>query len=390
MQILFVTPYYLPDLQFGGPPRKIHAFARGLLQCGHQVKVITFDHASRRNHSEKDMDGIAVQYLPWFGRGLWQCPVNLPLLRGRICENELVHCFGLYNLLVPIAARLAKKLGKPMISEPLGMYPPRARNRLAKHFYNRAITRKLFRLSAAVIATSEAEKADLEPLVSKDRLFLRRNGIESRRSSDPVGARQLRQQWGVSSAEKVILFMGRISPIKNLEQLILAFAEAAMPEAKLILAGPLAERKYEERLRQIIDAKGLGHIVILAGPLYDGSQHAALDAADLFVLPSLSESFGNAAGEAVLAGVPVLLTDTCGIAALIHQRAGLAVPLGVESLAAGLRKMLEDLEFRDQMTAGRGEVIRELSWDEPVRQMEELYGKIIGNFKCGSRNRERR
>lgn len=108
--------------------------------------------------------------------------------------------------------------------------------------------------------------------------------------------------------------MGRISPIKNLEQLILAFAEAAMPEARLILAGPLAESKYEERLRQIIVAKGLGHKVILAGPLYDGNQHAALDAADLFVLPSLSESFGNAAGEAVLAGVPVLLTDTGGAA----------------------------------------------------------------------------
>ena len=68
-------------------------------------------------------------------------------------------------------------------------------------------------------------------------------------------------------------------------------------------------------------------------------QKAALALADLLVLPSLNESFGNSAAEAVAAGVPVLLTDTCGIASMIHRRAGLAVPLGVEALAEGLRQI---------------------------------------------------
>ena len=111
-------------------------------------------------------------------------------------------------------------------------------------------------------------------------------------------------------------------------------------------------------------------------------QKAALAIADVFVLPSLNENFGNAAGEAVAAGVPVLLTETCGIAPLIHKRAGYAVPLGVESLADGLRRML-DPSFRDEMTARREEVKRELSWDEPIAQQIALYERIVAQSRKG-------
>ena len=97
----------------------------------------------------------------------------------------------------------------------------------------------------------------------------------------------------------------------------------------------------------MIESLHLQESVRLIGPIYDQDKLAALAATDLFVLPSLSESFGNAAAEAVAAGVPVLLTDTCGIAPMIHERAGLAVPLGMASLAAGLRTMMNDAEHKN-------------------------------------------
>ncbi len=106
------------------------------------------------------------------------------------------------------------------------------------------------------------------------------------------------------------------------------------------------------------------------------NQRAALNLADLFVLPSTYESFGNAAGEAVAAGVPVLLTETCGIAPVIHGRAGLAVPLGIDNLAGGMRVMLDPVT-RDQFLVKRGEVKRDLSWDERIAQTEELYREIL-------------
>src|SRR5207247_11401600 len=123
------------------------------------------------------------------------------------------------------------------------------------------------------------------------------------------------------------------------------------------------EEKYIQKLRSVVSVNQLELRVRFCGALYEAEQRAALGLADVFVLPSLNESFGNAAGAAVAAGVPVLLTNTCGIAPLIDRRAGLAVPLGVESLAKGLQVMLDPVQ-RDLLTAQREQVKRELSWDE--------------------------
>lgn len=380
MRVLFVTPFYYPELKFGGPPQKIHAIARGLAQRGHDVRVLTFDHADRTSIAQRNIDGVTVQYLPWIGRGLRQWPRHQQLIDREIGVADIVHCYGLYTPLIAFASRVAAGANKPVVQEPLGMYPPRARNRLAKHIYNRWFTRTMLRRASAVIAASATEAKELEKITSANKIVFRRNGIDVAAFSDLPPSGLMRARWGVEPGEKVILFIGRLSPIKNLEQLILAFAKARKMEVgrwKIVLVGP-SEPAYESRLRDLVRREGIHDSVVFAGPLYEQEQKAALAAADLFVLPSLNESFGNAAGEAVAAGVPVLLTETCGIAPLIHGRAGLAVPLGVEHLANGIREMLRT-EVRDQVTAKREEVKRELSWDEPIEQTIQLYERILAD-----------
>src|SRR4029434_1132185 len=101
----------------------------------------------------------------------------------------------------------------------------------------------------------------------------------------------------------------------------------------------------------------------------------AVAAADLLEWPSLSESFGNAAAEAVAAGVPVLLTDTCGIASMIHGRAGLAVPLGSAAIGSGRSIMMSPDRIRHVQQ--QEQVMRELSWDEPVTQTAKLYEALL-------------
>ncbi|MCX6896410.1 MAG: glycosyltransferase [Verrucomicrobia bacterium] len=132
MRILFATPYYFPELKFGGPPQKMHAFSRGLAQRGHEVQVVTFHSEQPRACRVELMDGVRVQYLPWFGRRLRQCPRNLRLLAEAVRWAELVHGYGLYDLIGPAAAHYARRHSRPYVLEPLGMYVPRARNLFAK------------------------------------------------------------------------------------------------------------------------------------------------------------------------------------------------------------------------------------------------------------------
>ena len=167
--------------------------------------------------------------------------------------------------------------------------------------------------------------------------------------------------------------LNRMAP--DLEALVRAFHAAALPGHRLFLVGPLTEPHYAATLRSLIESLGLSKQVHLPGIMVGREKLAALAAADIFVMPSFYESFGNAAAEAVAAGVPVLLTKECGLAPVVDGRAGLAVGTAVAALDGGLRR-LHDPSERAKLTARRGEVLQELSWEEPLRQMDELYRSL--------------
>jgi glycosyltransferase involved in cell wall biosynthesis len=118
--------------------------------------------------------------------------------------------------------------------------------------------------------------------------------------------------------------------------------------------------------------------LLFLGPLYGDAKWAALQDADVFVLPSQNENFGNAAAEAIAVGTPVIVTDRCGIAPWVHDQAGLVVPYDREALTEALWRLLTDEALHRRMRQGCRKVAEALSWDEPVAQMVRLYEALRG------------
>jgi glycosyltransferase involved in cell wall biosynthesis len=147
--------------------------------------------------------------------------------------------------------------------------------------------------------------------------------------------------------------------------------------ALLVLAGPEEGDGFRRHLETLAAQFGLNGGVMFTGPLYGDAKWAAYRDADLFVLPSQNENFGNTAAEAVACGTPVLVTDRCGIAPIVDRRAGLVVTHDCASLEAGLEKILDDPAFAARLRAGCGEVARSLGWAEPLAQMELLYQELV-------------
>jgi glycosyltransferase involved in cell wall biosynthesis len=374
MRVLQVTRYYFPELKFGGPPLKIHALSKGLRQHGYDVSVLTFFSEDAARSEVVDREGVRVRYLPWSGSGLRQWPRDRDALEAEVQAADVVHVHGLYNLLGPLAMRAARRACRPCVLEPLGMFTPRGRNQWVKRLYHAAFTRRMAQQARVVIATSPQEFKELTLLASPPKLVERRNGIDLAPFEHLPSGSDFRRTLNLADDRRLVLFLGRLSPVKNLEQFIEAFARVRPENTTLALVGP-AEGDYLVKLKATAERLGVTDAIAFAGPLYDDAKLSALAAADLFVMPSLIESYGNAVGEAVATGLPVLLTDTCGIAPAIHERAGLAVPLGVESLANGLRTMLNPAE-RARLTSRRAEVVANLSWAEPLRQMDEIYRQL--------------
>lgn len=374
MRVLQVTIY--GELKFGGPPQKVLALSEGLSKRGYRVQLATFHTEFPGGKKPQMSDQTALHFLAWRGRELWQLPLQWRRLRRLVGQSDVVHLYGLYNLLCPLAALLAKLAGKPYVLEPLGMFVPRARSVRGKAIYNRLITAPMAKNAARVIAASLREEEELTALVEPENLIVRRNGLDlSQFQNLPSGA-EFRARFGIGEQERVILFVGRISPIKNLEVLVRAFAQAKLENARLVLVGPELEPEYATKLRAQIAELKLQDKILLTGELFGNDKLSTLSAADLFVLPSTYESYGNAAAEAVAAGVPVLITDACGIAPQIHGRAGISVAPDENSLAQGLKTLLDDSKAREQSSRERQKVLGELSWDEPLDLTEKIYRDI--------------
>src|SRR5688572_7764694 len=109
MRVLQVTNTYFPELKFGGPPQKIHALSSRLAARGHVVSVLTFDSQNSRGDGDRTVDGVAMRYLSWRGWGLRQWPRDKKRIIAAIERSDVVHCYGLYNFLCPIAARIADR-----------------------------------------------------------------------------------------------------------------------------------------------------------------------------------------------------------------------------------------------------------------------------------------
>ena len=397
MRILNVTETYAPFLEFGGPPVKVRALAEGLAGKGHQVTVLTADWGLEKRGQTQEKgtaerspfgwrrreNGVEAIYLPtWahYRRVSWNPAVN------RYCQVwvpkfDVVHIFGLYDLLGPAVARACRRRSVPYVVEPIGMFIPIVRNLWLKRMYHSVWGRTMLRGASRVVATSEQEIEELVAGgISREKIVMRRNGVEVPKTWPEAG--RFRKRLGISQEAKVVLFLGRLSAKKSPDLLLRAFAEVCKRSPgllmKLIFAGP-DEGAMRMRLDQLAEQIEIGQHVLFSGPVFGQDKWAAYLDSDVFVLPSQNENFGNAAAEAVVAGTPVIVTKQCGIAPLLADKAGLVVRHDVENLADALARVLNNEELRGQLKAGCAKVTGNLGWEAPVREMERLYSK------CASR-----
>jgi glycosyltransferase involved in cell wall biosynthesis len=394
MRILKTVQSYFPFQDRGGPVFKVRALARGLTKRGHHVTVLTADLGLRRQngfHPEikpsrwgwrGEEDGVEAIYLSTAGqyRALTLNPRVVTFSRACIHQFDLVHFYGLYDLLGPAASYFCRRQSIPYVVEPMGMYRPIVRSLRLKRMYHNLLGHRLIQGARYLIATSEQEKQDfIEGGVDASRVVVRRNGIELPATLPPRG--EFRRERRISTNAKLILFLGRLVSKKSPDLLLQAFGHwrensGRGQDAVLVLAGPEERDGFLPKLKSMAERLGLKDRVLFTGPLYDDAKWSAYRDADLFVLPSQNENFGNTAGEAAACGTPVIVTDQCGIAPFVG-RAGEVIPHDLAALEEALGKLLEEPMLRETYRDGCREFVDRLSWEGPLDQTEQMYRQCM-------------
>jgi glycosyltransferase involved in cell wall biosynthesis len=249
--------------------------------------------------------------------------------------------------------------------------------------YHLALGQSMLRGSRTIVGTSPQEVAELASSgLPTEKIVVRRNGVEVPDSLPERG--RFRVAAGIPADAKVILYLGRLSEKKSPDVLLQAFAllcnKKGEAELRLVFAGP-DEGGMKQRLERMAGNLGVSAHVQILGAVFNEDKWSAYRDADVFVLPSQNENFGNTAGEAVAAGTPVVVTDKCGIAPLLADVAGLVVKHDAGAIAQAVARVLYEPGLHARLSAGCKRAAAKLNWDEPAEQMESLYEKLVTGEK---------
>ena len=318
---LMVADYFWPAKVFGGPAYSNLNLCRGLAALGREVRVVTSD----ANRGEPlgvpvgrwvgSFPGIRVVYhrVNNFGTRFHLISARMLLdLWREIGRADVVLVQGLYNLATPFAMLFGWLHGKTVVVTPHGglskeliaLRRPRAKGLWLRCLAGPLANKVLWH------ATAEQEKAEILQQFPKARVLVIPNGVDldeyAEASADTGG--EMRRRFGLAeNTGPVVVCLGRIHRKKGLDVLICAFETllTEFPDAHLLIAGQ-DDGGELARLRSLVSERRLAERVSFPGHLEGESKRLFLAGADLFVLPSLNENFGNVYAEALAAGTPVV------------------------------------------------------------------------------------
>lgn len=384
MRVLHVSAYFAPAFVYGGPPRSILGLCQGLQTVGVEVQVFTTtangrsDFVPSRNGGDIH-EGVPVRYFPRkFPKSFFRVDGLAEAIRSTAGRYDLLHIHGLWNLTVWASAGQARALGIPYVISPRGMLNRGAMNHqnLRKRLAYPLVERRNLAAARLLHATSESEAQAIARYGLGPRIAIVPNGVELETGSNgPRG--EFRRKYGLEAEAPLIVFLGRIHPIKRLDLLAAAFdrVRAAAPAARLVVAGP-DEGGHRKTIEPLFARSS--QAVIWTGELAQAEQQALLRDASACVLCSDSENFGMSVLEALSAGVPVVATHTCPWPELETAQCGRWVEQTPAAIAEALIHLLQQATEAQAMgRRGRRLVEKKYGWDTVAGQMADCYASLL-------------
>ena len=386
LRILHVVPTYLPATRYGGPIYSVHGLARGLVDLGHDVHVFTTNVDGAKNSDVPlgrpvDLDGVKVWYFATGRlRRLYRSAALGKALAQMVPRFDVAHLHSVFLWPTWAAASACRKSGVPYLVAPRGMMVRNlieAKSRIVKTAWISLIERSNLKHAAAIHVTADIEQQELEKFRFRlPPVITIPNGVapppERIPSASTTEVRRLCERPG-----PLILYLGRVNWKKNLIELVHAMLR--VPHGHLAIVG-YDEDGYGKKVSDKAASLGLSdRITVLARPIIGDDKEAVLDACDVFVLPSLSENFGNTVLEAAVRGKPIVVSEGAGVATFVREnRCGLVCLPSADSISKSLAKILEDAEgAKTTGERGRRAALRDYSWSSIAGRMTEAYEAAI-------------
>ena len=354
----------------------VASMVAGLRGRGHRVQLVRLrPHDPASGAASPEADDVLLPGLP--------VPLYPGLRMGTPCKGRLIDAWTRQRPdVVHIATEgplgwsalsAARSLGLPVTSE----------FRTNFHAYSAhygagwlnwtilAYLRRFHNRTQQTMVPTEALRGELAARGFHDVTVVAR-GVDTVRFDPARRDERLRATWGAAAEDPVVLSVGRLAPEKNLDALVAAFAgiRQRVPRARLVVVG-------DGQLRARISERCPG--AIMAGQRTGDDLAAHYASADLFLFPSLTETFGNVTTEAMASGLPVVAFDYAAAGRLIRSgENGLLVSFEDTAAFIDGAVVLASDRSRARAIGRRARATAcECGWDAVVDRFEAVLGGVL-------------
>ncbi|GAA5171047.1 glycosyltransferase family 1 protein [Viridibacterium curvum] len=366
LRVTLVTETWPPEVN--GVAMTVSRLVEGLRSRGHSVQVVR----PRQGHDTKDAshNDVLVKGLPIPGYKGLQFGLPADGTLRRLWEHQrpdVVHAVT-EGPLGWSALNQARKLGLPVTSSYHTHF-----DGYSKHYgagivgpIVSAVLRRFHRRTVSTMAPTRVLVDSLTRNKVPGARVLGR-GVDARLFDPAKRSAELRSSWGADDDALVVLNVGRLAPEKNLDLAARAFAaiKAKHPDAKMVWVGDGPSRS---KLAQ----QHPDHVFTGAKRGEELAAHYA--SADIFLFPSLTETYGNVVPEAMASGLAVVAYHDAAAAELITQNEhGLTAPVrDEEAFIAAARRMADESVLRQHVRSRARSRVEPITWDAVIGEFESV------------------
>lgn len=378
--------------RYGGPSQAIIGMARSLAKIGNEVTIFT---TNQDGDEVLDVplntpvlsEGVEIRYFPiqnprFFGTSFPMANALKKVLKNR--EYDIVHIHSLYLFHGAVAAHYCRRYKIPYIIRPHGTLDPflYQRNRMKKGIIEFLFENRNIKYARALHYTTEEEQILARPSINNDRGFIVPNGLYLDEYNVEITKGLFRERYPETEGKKIILFFSRLNFKKGLDLLIQAFDNVAQDRKNvhLVITGPDNDG-YGENVKKWIEERNLDSRVTFTGMLTGQEKLQVLYDADMFVLPSYSENFGISVIEAMICGLPVIISNKVNIyRELLKNNAGEVVNCDANELTMKILRLLDDPNHSKLISDNGKKLVEEYyQWSMVGQSLDNNYRMILNS-----------
>jgi glycosyltransferase involved in cell wall biosynthesis len=377
-----VTHTFLPHV--GGIERVVYEQCKRLKQKQFEPMVLTHRNYTKRKYV---VDGINVRCYDSMNIGFrLGIPYAIPQVSSlktfleTVRSNDLIHVHGHPYLSSLLAAKIAKRYGKPLVLTQHNTFIEY--NNIwdtAEKLNDLAVGKQVLKEPDKIIAVSNATRNYVLSLgADPEKIEVLHNGVDLDRFKPLSGVKEkMRKKLGISEDACVVLTVRRMVYKNGIDTLLESVEIAVKKNPKLVFVAVGKGPDFEE-VKERIAQLGIQKNFKLTGFVSDEDLPFYYNVADLFALPSKSgEGLPLVALEAMACGLPVVATNVGGISEVMSEDYGKLVPPNVPN---ALAEAVVEFSFKDLATLKvklRKMMEQKYSWDRNVEKLGKIYEELI-------------